>query len=500
MNKEKISIIWFKKDIRFEDHKCLDLCSKLSISDKNFKVLLLYIDEKEYWMSDKASLDQRHFVYGGINSLNKKLKKRGINNKVYVIHNAESTDDALQQIINCYDVSTVFSHRETGNGWTFSRDKKIKKLLEQQNIQFLELKQDCLLRGLSSTKDSREFSKRYTQFFSQTPHKNPTKLNPPTWIPPWLVKQDLDYQTEGEKNNLTIGSCIQRGGEDLGQEVLNTFFYNRCLTNRGYRSEMSNPLIGRLACSRISAHLSMGSLSHRLVYQKACKELEALSPNDRKAKQIQSFLTRLAWRSHFMQKFETLYWMEYKCLNPRLENLHGWNQEDFQRWKDGLTGYPFVDACMRSLNKTKWLNFRARALVVSFASYALNLDWRGFGPHLASNFLDYEPGIHYSQLQMQGGTTVSSPTRIYNPLKQSVEKDPKGDFIRLWVPELRGITTSLIHLPCDNSRNGYPAAIVPMNKLWAVMRNNAPKKQKREIVSHKTFPKNQLLIQRELFT
>jgi deoxyribodipyrimidine photo-lyase len=143
-----------------------------------------------------------------------------------------------------------------------------------------------------------------------------------------------------------------------------------------------------------------------------------------------------------------------------------------------MTGYPFVDACMRSLNATKWLNFRARAMLVSFASYALNLDWRRFAPHLARTFLDYEPGIHYSQLQMQSGTTYGSPPRIYNPIKQSVEKDPEGEFIRRWVPELRDLSGDAIHLPQDAVRYGYPAAIVSPGSLWRVMRSHGPKTRK----------------------
>ena len=188
-----------------------------------------------------------------------------------------------------------------------------------------------------------------------------------------------------------------------------------------------------------------------------------------------SFHRRLRWRDHFLQKFESLPWMEFRCINPARETLHGWNEDAYQRWATGMTGYPFVDACMRSLNETKWINFRARAMLVSFASYALNLDWRRFAPHLARTFLDYEPGIHYSQLQMQSGTTHGSPPRIYNPIKQSLEKDPSGEFIRHWVPELRTLSADAIHLPVERSRDGYPAAIVPPGSLWRIMRSNGPK-------------------------
>ena len=102
---------------------------------------------------------------------------------------------------------------------------------------------------------------------------------------------------------------------------------------------------------------------------------------------------------------------------------------------------------MRFLNSKGWLNFRMRAMVVSFASYQLWLDWKKTSKFLAKKFTDYEPGIHYPQIQMQSGTTGINTIRIYNVIKQSYDQDPEGVFIRRWIPELRKLPNNLVHEP-----------------------------------------------------
>ena len=150
-----------------------------------------------------------------------------------------------------------------------------------------------------------------------------------------------------------------------------------------------------------------------------------------------------------MQKLEDAPEIEKSAMHPLYEDIrqNSHNEAYLQAWQDGKTGYPLIDACMRCLQQTGWLPFRMRAMLVSFASYHLWLDWRITAPHLARLFTDYEPGIHYSQFQMQSGITGINTIRIYNPIKQTDDHDKQGTFIRKWCPELANLPAPYLSEP-----------------------------------------------------
>ena len=376
--------------------------------------------------------------------------------------------DALAERHRCL---RLVSHEETGNGWTFARDKRVAAWARRRGIPWIEVPQCGVVRRLEGRNG---WQSARDGFMTQSRISAPDRINAVAEVsPPFPNAIDLGLNADGIRT-------AQPGGRRAGRECLSSFLQDR---GQHYRRAMSSPLEGAAACSRLSPHLAFGTLSVREAVQ-ATRDQQSQGRKGGWSGALKSFQARLAWRDHFMQKLEDQPDIEHRCLHPAYEGLRP-TQPDKARleaWKAGETGLPFVDACMRLLRETGWLNFRMRAMVMSVASYHLWLDWRSTGQHLARMFTDYEPGIHWSQVQMQSGTTGMNTIRIYNPVKQGVDQDPTGAFTRRWLPELAGVPDRFLQEPWKWEGAGqllgrsYPEPIVDVqgaaraarDAVWAV--------------------------------
>jgi deoxyribodipyrimidine photo-lyase len=421
-------------------------------------VLPLYIVEPEMWAQTDA--DARHYglLREALVDLKDQLDRIGLR----LVIRVGAAVQVLEDLRLSHDISHLVSHEETGNSWSYARDRQVADWARGQGVVWSELPQSGVLRRMRG-RDG--WAARRDAFM-----RGPLVVAGPVSPLAGVASQALPGAAA-----LGLGADApqrQKGGRAAGLALLSSFLQDR---GQDYRRAMSSPLEGATACSRLSPHLALGTLSLREVEQSAARAA-ALSRGAAWAGSVRSFRSRLAWRDHFIQKLEDEPAIEHRCLHPAYEGLRPAipDSERLEAWIKGETGLPFVDACMRSLAATGWLNFRMRSMVTSVASYHLWLDWRVTGAHLARMFTDYEPGIHWSQAQMQSGTTGINTIRMYNPVKQGLDQDPTGAFTRVWVPELADVPDAFLQEPWrweGAARLRYPALVVDVKQAAAVARD-----------------------------
>ena len=433
----RVAVVWFKRDLRLHDHRALVAASERHL------LLPLFIQEPQLAEAEALDAASMEFGLACAAALDRNLQALGGR---LIVRRGEAVE-VLTRLHQEVPFEAIHAHEETGGQLTYDRDLAVARWCRSRGVEFLEHPQHGVVRGLRN-RDG--WAARWNRSMKRGESPDPreprsgVRLRFAEAVDPGRLVPPASLGIRGIER-----SQVQPGGEHHGLRTLEDYLQRR---GRDHRSGMSSPVTAAEVCSRISPHLAWGSLSIRRAHQAATRrqnEIRELGLRDGWAGSLASFQSRLRWHCHFMQKLEDEPTLETRCMNPSFEGLREqWNDDHLASWKAGMTGYPMVDAVMRSLTATGWATFRMRAMLVSFACHHLQIDWRPVGRHLARLFIDYEPGIHWSQCQMQAGVTGINTVRIYSPIKQAADQDPGGVFIRRWVPELQDVPEE--HLPCPH--------------------------------------------------
>ncbi|MDE3233012.1 MAG: deoxyribodipyrimidine photo-lyase, partial [Pseudomonadota bacterium] len=374
-------IVWFKRDLRWQDH------AALAHAAARGPVRCIYIVEPGYWQLNDTALQHFEFIRESLQALNSHLQTLG---GCVEIHTGEAVE-VFDRLLKETSFTEIHSHEETGNAWTYARDLHVKAWCETHRIPWHEYAQFGVVRRL---KNRNHWQAAWEQHM-QAPQAQPKTIHFASKV------NSLPFSMQAPAHLKHNPSHRQRGGRPLALAVLRSFLNARSL---GYRGGISSPLSAPDACSRLSAYLTYGCISMREVVQMTRAYIEELPPQaSRHRAGLQAFMSRLHWHCHFIQKLESEPEIEWQNMHRGYDGLReeSFNPEYFEALKNAKTGWPMVDASVVMLRETGWLNFRMRAMLVSVAAYPLWLHWQPVGEWLATQFLDYEPGIHWSQLQMQ---------------------------------------------------------------------------------------------------
>ena len=429
-----VDVLWFKKDLRVRDHQPLIEAAKSA--NNLFCLFLVEPDRMKLEDTDHIHIE---WELDNAEELARSLKAIGGHLNIKF----ENACAAIQSIHEEFGIGRILSHQETGNSWSYQRDLQVKNWCDSNNIEWLEFPSNGVIRGLTD----RDLWKK----------KRDSRMRIELQDPPNLENKFVLKSTTFDRVSIGLKSrklSIQReAGESAAAIRLNEFLEHEA---KNFQWGISSPVNAVKFGSGLSPYLTVGAISMRRVVQTTNDRMHQIRTKPSIVdepkmwlRSLASFRKRLAWRCHFIQKLEMESDLDLVAQNKIIDsNLNRVLDEDrFNRWKSGNTGWPFLDACMRQLASTGWINFRMRAMIMSAASYNLWLPWRETGCHLAKQFIDYEPGIHWSQVGMQSGTTGINTIRAYSMTKQGKDQDPEGEYIRKWIPELSMVPTKYIHEP-----------------------------------------------------
>ena len=452
----KKSLCWIRRDLRLHDNKALYEAILRSES-----VLICFVFDTKILnlLDDKKDL-RVTFIYQSLKELDRQLKKK--DSRLFVMYGDPTYQ--VPQLCQTLNLSAVFVN-EDYESYSKKRDTIVKHKLSQIPVDFYSFKDHVIFNGSEIKK------KDGTPYRVFTPYKKAwLKRLQKKDIKPYkirlnkLLKQNEFQQYLSSWNLKKIGFHLSAlpypAGVSAAQSVLKKF------TKKIHSYHKTRDFPSLEGTSQLSTHLRFGTVSIR-----KCITLSLKSKN----KGHQTWLSELIWREFYQMILDQFPYVEKKAFLKKYQNIKWpYSQKRFQAWCKGQTGYPIVDAAIRQLNQTGYMPNRLRMLTASFLVKHLLIDWRKGEAYFEKKLLDFDKAANNGGWQWCAGTGCDAQPyfRIFNPITQSKKFDPKGLYIKKWIPELEFLNEKHIHFPQEWKKElpktfkigkHYPAPIVRHN-------------------------------------
>jgi len=403
---DKLNVFWFRRDLRLNDNNAL-----YNALNSNIKVLPIFIFDKEILDKLTNKADKRvSVIYNLILTLQQKIVDCG--SSLLVLYG--NTQEVFEKLTIQYKINAVYTNNDY-EPKAIERDSKIAQLLNKKNIKFLSYKDQVIFEKSEILKPD---GKLYTVF---TPYSKIWKKN-------LDIKKIENFTSENLLKNLVKTTPFNMpkiesiGFIDTKFKIENYKINKKIIEN--YHNTRNFPYID--GTSNLSVHLRFGTVSIR--------ELVKIAVNIN-----QQWLNELIWREFFMMILYHFPKVENSAFKTKYESIP-WrnNEQEFQKWCEGNTGYPIVDAGMRQLNQTGLMHNRVRMIVASFLTKHLLIDWRWGELYFAEKLLDFELSSNNGNWQWASGSGCDAVPyfRIFNPYEQVKRFDPDLLYIKKWVSNL----------------------------------------------------------------
>ena len=407
-------VVWHRADLRLSDNPALHAAAE------DGRPVPMFIFDPTFYTSGMACDARLRFMHEALESLERLYEKAG----TQLVYRHGNALDVLRELEE-KDIEVYFNH-DTNAGYGQRRDKAVLSL--SNTTVFGD---DGIVRGADDSRDG--WQEQAEEYFKTPYHPAPWNLTTHSFESDTTIESvEETYEVQPSKTD------VPRGGVEPAWERL-TYFTSAI---DEYAGGISPPAEAEEKTSHLSAYLKFGCLSPRQAYQHVQTAADG-------GRGVGMFTSRLFWNRHFTQKLEDWPKATKQAINPvfRGMNRDRHDQELVNAWKEGRTGFPLVDASMRALKQTGWLNFRMRAMCASFYTYVLRGWWKEGADYFYKHLIDADSAINYQQWQMQSGLVGVHPNRVYNPRKQVRDNDPDGTFIKRYVTELEDVPAKYLDQP-----------------------------------------------------